>query len=151
MALRKDLETIFPKLASSPYRVMAAPSTGYNCLAFAAGETHRWWWPEDPLVKGVYWPPGVPLKETVEAFVAAFATLGYVQCHGPELEQGFEKLALYALANGFPTHAARQLPDGWWTSKLGFLDVIEHATLEALEGDAYGKAVKFLKRPRIGS
>ncbi|HEV3083903.1 MAG TPA: hypothetical protein VGY66_29240 [Gemmataceae bacterium] len=69
-------------------------------------------------------------------------------CAGPELESGFEKIAVYALASGAPTHAARQLPSGAWLSKLGDLQDIEHQTLEALEGRDYGKAVRFLRRPR---
>jgi hypothetical protein len=52
---------------------------------------------------------GVPAEETLDAFAAAFATIGYVLCAGPEREAGFEKIAVYALASGAPTHAARQL------------------------------------------
>ena len=47
-----------------------------------------------------------------------------------------------------PKHAARQLPSGRWTSKLGFLEDIEHA-LHDLEGTEYGAVVLVMKRPII--
>jgi hypothetical protein len=51
------------------------------------------------------------------------------------------------------THAARSLPNGRWTSKLGNGEDIEHITLAVLEGDLYGKVRVFLKRqvPDSGS
>ena len=45
------------------------------------------------------------------------------------------------------THAARQLADGWWTSKLGPAEDIRHRTPQALAGDQYGQVVAFMKRP----
>jgi len=56
----------------------------------------------------------------------------------------FEKVAIYAL-DGEPTHAARQLSDGTWTSKLGKDIDITH-TLRALEGSTYGQVAAYLKR-----
>lgn len=67
-------------------------------------------------------------------------------CAGEELETGFEKVALFADADGFATHAARQLNNGRWTSKLGELEDIEHA-LRDLEGVEYGTVVLVMKRP----
>ncbi|HKI32026.1 MAG TPA: hypothetical protein VKA46_09160 [Gemmataceae bacterium] len=125
----------------------------YNCIAYAAGETDVPWWPVESGTEGVFWPDEAPREETVEAFVAAFGTRKYVPCDSPELEEGFEKIALYVDDAGTPTHAARQLPaSGIWTSKLGDWEDIEHKTLNSLESEAkdnpaYGKAVKFLKRP----
>ncbi|MGL6097589.1 MAG: DUF7689 domain-containing protein [Fimbriiglobus sp.] len=69
------LELAFPGLIASGYRPTSPPDDGYNCIAWAAGEADRWWWP-DPF--GVsFWPPGVPRAESVEAFVAAYTTLGF--------------------------------------------------------------------------
>ena len=92
----------------------------------------------------------VPLQDIGRAFVAAFGTLGYAPCSGADLEPGFERVAIYADSRGTPKHAARQLPSGFWTSKLGSLQTIEHATLRALEGACYGHASTFLKRPLSG-
>jgi len=61
------------------------------------------------------------------------------------IEDGWEKIAIFADEQGEPLHAARQLPSGRWTSKLGADVDIEH-DLAALEGDLYGKVACFLKR-----
>jgi hypothetical protein len=84
-------------------------------------------------------------EETLAAFQEAFQSLGYAVCADEALELGFEKVALFALADGFPTHAARQLGSGRWTSKLGELEDIEHA-LRDLEGVEYGTVVLVMKR-----
>lgn len=73
---------------------------------------------------------------------------GYVPCVDSTLEDGYEKVAIFALPSGMPTHMARQLSSGSWTSKLGRLEDIEHNDVEAVNCDAYGAPVRFLKRPR---
>jgi len=93
-----------------------------------------------------YWPPGVQREQTLEAFFAAFQTKGYERCDDSSLEIGFEKLAIYATPDGTPTHAARQLPNGKWTSKLGDLEDIEHDALESISGPEYGSAVAYMVR-----
>ena len=55
-------------------------------------------------------------------------------------------MAIFVDAVGVPTHAARQLASGLWTSKLGHSEDIEH-DLRALEGDTYGMVALLLKRP----
>ena len=93
-----------------------------------------------------FWPLDDRSDETVGAFVQAFATLGYGPCEQPGLEPGFEKIALYSI-NGRCKHAARQLEDGRWTSKLGRAEDISHE-LHALEGDLYGVVTRIMRRPR---
>jgi len=141
---KDDIERSFPRLAGSSYSITIPPSVAYNCAAWAAGETHRWWdpTPED----GYYWPVGVPLSHSVDNLIGAFATLGYQPCSNSEPERGIEKLAIYADATGWPTHVARQLSSGVWASKLGPSEDIEHASLEALEGAIYGNVVQYLSR-----
>src|SRR6266566_3667632 len=41
-------------------------------------------------------------------------------------------LAVYADETDTPTHMARQLPTGYWTSKLGELEDIQHVGLDQL-------------------
>jgi hypothetical protein len=81
----------------------------------------------------------------LDAFVRAFVSLGFEPCSTGELEAGFEKVAIYA-REGKPTHAARQIADGRWTSKLGKEVDITH-TLVGIEGPAYGQVVAYLRRP----
>ena len=89
----------------------------------------------------------MPREESIEAFTQAFAELGYAPCETDEPEAAVEKVALYVGADGRVLHAARQLPDGAWTSKLGEVWDISHE-LRGLEGDNYGRVARFLKRPR---
>lgn len=138
------LEAIFPRLASSAYAITSPKSDAYNCIAWAASDIHHWWWPVP--AEETFWPLAVPREATLEAFVAAFTTLGYEVCQNPDWEPGSEKVALYAKESA-PTHAARQCPDGRWTSKLGALEDVRHDSLESLAGDIYGQATVFLRRP----
>jgi hypothetical protein len=138
-----DLETIFPGLHGSTYQVTSPASEVYNCIAWAAGDVGRWWWPD--LLKQRYWPVATARAETLPAFQEAFASLGFVLCQDDKPESGFEKIALFADDQG-PQHAARQLANGRWTSKLGELEDIEHY-LHDLEGAEYGKVVILMRRP----
>lgn len=122
----------------------ATPS--YNCIAWAAGKTNQPWWPI-AVVKGYHWPSGLPKdEETVANFTRAFETEGYEVCISSQIEPGFEKVAIYADADRNPLHAARSLPKGVWSSKIGDEEDIEHSTLEAVAGKLYGYPVVFLRR-----
>ncbi len=139
----------FPNLKRLGYRRTSDPHYS-NCIAYAAGDGVRKWWPgEYPPRSGDYWPPGVPWdNESLDVFFQAFATLGYVPCPGGEWEPGYEKVAFYVL-RGDVQHAAKQQLDGTWRSKLGGDEDIEH-TLEGLEGPAYGNVAGFVRRPVPG-
>ena len=143
-----DKEAYFPKLKRENYRVTSDYTARYNCIAHAANDPTRWWWPDEGF-PGVFWPAGIDAVETVEAFVQAYSTLGYDSCDHAELETDFIKVAIYVDGDGVPTHAARQLPNGMWTSKLGQWEDIEHRTLHDLEDDGrglgYGRSAVFLK------
>ncbi len=138
-----DIESLFPRLCGSLYQVTSPPSSIYNCIAWAAGDMNRWWWPD--FLKQRHWPAGVPREETCAAFQEAFATLGFVVCSKEVAEPGFEKIAIFADAAG-PQHASRQLQNGRWTSKLGELEDMEHE-LHDLEGAEYGKVSVVMRRP----
>jgi hypothetical protein len=122
-----------------------SPATAdYNCIAWAAGDTGRKWWP----IGRVYWPKGAPRHEALPAFAAAFATLGYAPCDSTDLEPGYEKVAIFTKSNA-PTHAARQLVSGphqgLWTSKLGDDIDVAHR-LPAVGGTLYGSVAMILRR-----
>jgi hypothetical protein len=135
----------FPGLARGGYTITSPSTNSYNCIAWAAGDTANWWWPT--LEAGeVFWPSDVVRAETLPAFRQAFASFGYSECSSEDLETGFEKIAVFANDQGVPLHAARQLSDGRWTSKLGELEDIEHA-LHDLKGEVYGSVVLVMKRP----
>jgi hypothetical protein len=158
-------EQNFPFLTRDLYEVVDGETNNYNCIAFAAGDTTRWWEP-DPW--GVYfWP--IPKREyTVLCFIEMFESLEYQKCKCSLKKRDLEKVAIYhdpvgcvatqdhaeVLPNS-PTHAARQFPNGYWRSKLGPWELIEHKTLKCLNGTdrtglrtSYGEPIQILKRPR---
>jgi hypothetical protein len=114
----------------------------YNCIAWACGRDDVWCWPDE--YGQYFWP--IPRREcSINAFVELFASIGYSPCINASTENGFLKIALYVKA-GQITHAARQLPTGKWTSKLGQYIDIEHDFSEVLDGPEYGTASIFLKK-----
>ncbi len=128
------------------YEITSPRSLQYNCIAWAAKDEDRWWWPAPPGTS--YWPEGVPREVTLDAFIQAFNTLGYQPCEDTQYQQGFEKVAIFVNDNGIPTHVARQLNNGKWTSKLGRSYDIKH-NLEELTSfvPSYGNVAIILRRP----
>jgi len=133
----------FPNLNPSDFEIKSPSTPSYNCIGWAAGKM-EWWEPD--LDHTYYWPPAVTREYTMSAYVAAFRSVGYQPCGTSVLEVGSEKIALYADSDGTPTHAARRLQTGEWTSKLGPFEDVEHITLECLNGDLYGQPVFYLVR-----
>ena len=146
-ATRPLLEGLFPYLRGTSWRVTSPPTALYNCVAWAAGQDNIWWWPVFPPEVGYFWPAAAPREETVTALILAFSTLGYQAAPDAGLVAGMVKIAVYARGDE-PTHAARQLPSGLWTSKLGRFADIEHS-LESLTGKEYGSVVQILQRPML--
>lgn len=143
-----------PDLNNSEWSVESDDDRSYNCFAWAAGETNRKWSPQPHVGStgsGIYWPAGIPSLPTVDAVIGAYRTCGYEICESPDLEEGVEKVAIFGqppTRKGDPCHAARQLPSGWWASKLGVFVDIEHAELHAVSGVVYGQVVVVMQRPR---
>lgn len=136
------LEVLFPTLTEGGYLITSEASFLYNCIAWAAGDATHWWEP-DPMGQ-YYWPPDVEREYTLDAYLAVFRSLGFGEASANTLEEGFEKVAIYALGDD-PTHAARQLPGGRWSSKLGQLEDIEHE-FRGLEGARYGVVAAIFRR-----
>lgn len=144
-ALRRIIESDFPRLLETgAYEHRSPENLNYNCIAFAAGETHRFWWPGG--YPGTFWPQGVAHEETIDAFVSAFESIGYSVCPDGRPEPGFEKVVLFA-KNGVPEHAARQeVGTTMWLSKLGESYDIAHRNVDDVGGKLYGDPVCYLRR-----
>ena len=127
------------------FQVTSESTSQYNCFAWALGEDSRWIDPDG------YWPENIPNDGTVDSFVELFRAAGYEPCDDGSLETGSEKIVIYTW-NDSATHAARQLENGQWTSKLGNYEDIVHSTPEELQGEinySYGRVVVFMIRPRV--
>jgi hypothetical protein len=137
---KMNLTDLFPKLNADNHEITSPKTIKYNCIAWAAGNTDHWWQP------GVHWPMEASRDDYgLGNAVAAFKSLGYEECDDGTPEDGFMKLALYGSSMMY-THAARQLPDGRWTSKLGQLEDITHTTTDVIECGAYGEVVQYMER-----
>jgi hypothetical protein len=144
--LVRAMQVPFPNLTSANSRPTSSYDEGYNCIAWAAEDSEKWWWPD--AMEQHYWPAGIAREETISAFQKAYGLQGYSEISDESLESGKQKIAIYADPSGKPTHAARQLPDGWWASKLGQQIDIEHEIF-ALDGPLYGSVALILARPSI--
>lgn len=147
--MRELIRQLFPQLRDDTFEITSPRDVHYNCVAWAVGDTKRWWWPGEPPFS--FWPPGVVREESIVSFVEAFATLGYEVARSGVHEPDHEKVALFVSSDGIPTHMARQLSDGSWTSKLGRLEDIMHGDASGVAGSDYGQIAVFLRRPKSSS
>ena len=144
-ARHMELERWIPSLTRAEYELTSPPAAEYNCVAWAADDTTNRW---EDLNDDWYWPIGASLRDgTMASLVEAFAALGYEQCDDAKLDDGYEKVALYGSPQKW-RHAAKQLPDGRWSSKCGFLDDIAHNDLSDIYCDAYGVLQCIMRRRR---
>lgn len=145
---RSRIEKAFPKLAGGDWRPLSLDTKDYQCIAWAACDNTRRWWP------GVdYWPLDPPHDDLVDDFVRGFETLGYNRCESAEFEVGYQKVAIFATDSGRVKHMARQcLLGNGWLSKLGDWEDIWHLRLEDISGDPaswtrdYGVVRQILRR-----
>lgn len=141
----KDYLLNFPKLSSDiNFKIKSPFDQKYNCIAYACNKNDRFWWPQDNI-DGVEWPYGLPLNTSIGNFIKLFEKHEYVVCDTHELENDFQKIALYEL-KGECKHAALQIFNGLWKSKMGMLEDIEHSDPFSIEGPSYGIAKVFMKR-----
>ena len=141
----------FSNLAASDFKCASDPDDDYNCIAWAVGKTDRPWWPT--LYAPYFWPNGLPkypehMAETLEHFTKVFEMQGYRLCRSSRFSRRYEKIAIYVSdTTRRATHAARTLPNGKWSSKMGYQDEdIEHLNLECIQGSSYGTPKAILKR-----
>lgn len=95
----------------------------------------------------------MPSEISLENYKSVFEHLGYVECSTSDFEVGYEKIAIYVDDDFVPCHAARQLVNGNWTSKLGDWQDIEHHSLYSLESSPfmespYGTVALIMRRSR---
>lgn len=149
--VKRRLIQAFPKLKlDKKFKITSKSNPSYNCIAWAYHVDNSWMWPntgEYEFLDGIhFWPSAEIMDCDVQNFIDAFKLKGYELCENSSFEVGYRKIAFYT-QNGTSvcTHAARQLSDGNWTSKLGVYNDICHGTPEAIESDLYGKVFCYMK------
>ena len=135
------LISAFPKLSHEDFEILDQPSDLYNCIAYAAGDTSKRWDPNG----NYYWPPYATRDSRIESLKEVLAGLGYEPCDDSYLEDGYQKVALYEV-QGEAKHAAVQMSNGRWRSKMGQGPVVEHRSPESLSGGMYGDATITMRR-----
>jgi len=147
--MKEDIQRDFPRLVEAGYEKTSEDTPDYNCIAHAADDKNNWWecYPWGRINSpGYYWPPTAKVGYELEALISAFETLGYSLCEDSHFEPGFEKVALYADEKGEWKHAAKQSPDGKWSSKLGDIEDVAHDDPTDVSGDINGEPTKYMKR-----
>ena len=137
------LNVSFPNLHNEGFTVVDLPSDLYNCIAYAAGDTSRWW---DHTARR-YWPSYATRSKLIESLQEVFTGLGFEECDDGSFEPGYQKVALYEEDEGTWQHASLQMPNGAWRSKMGEGPVIEHRSPESLSGGPYGHPTIHMRRP----
>ncbi len=72
--VRAEIRGVFANL-SDAFEVTSWLTDNYNCIAWAAGDSQKWWWP-DPEGES-FWPRGIDRKDTVEAFIDSSKTISH--------------------------------------------------------------------------
>ena len=117
-------------------------------MAFANQDERHWW--QAGLNGGRYhWPEKIP--DTLDGWTQIFIDQGFEVTNFREIEEGFEKVAIYIdFRDLLPSHVS--FSDGVaWKSKLGRSVDIEHLSLDLLEGDQaweYGIVERVLQATR---
>jgi len=140
--MHRSFPNEFPNSVQEPFLITSPQDVRYNCIAWAFGDNEKFYWPSD--LPEYFWPKNVKKEESVDAFIGLYKSIGYTNCEDGEPENGHEKIAIFAL-DGEPKHAARQISDGLWTSKLGSHVDATH-TIHAMEGGMYGNVAQYMKR-----
>jgi len=158
---KQDIIFLFPKLVlDNSFKLSSKKNINYNCIAWAASVQNEFWWPEvEPYnLDGVKynWPFDIVNSDKLIYFIELFHHLGYSQfCSNINNEHPeYRKIALFikysnkktSINNCVCTHAARQLSNGLWTSKLGPQEDIQNSDPYDLEGSHYGKLAVILKK-----
>ena len=82
-----------------------------------------------------YWIDSVPRNASIINLVKIFEHFGFERCNSL-VETGYKKIVIYG-NHGISKHAAIQLDNIWYESKMGSYEICKH-TLEAIEGALYG-------------
>ncbi|MBE0305267.1 DUF7689 domain-containing protein [Leptospira interrogans] len=133
----------FPNSLADPFVITSNFDECYNCIAWAYGDSTKWYWPDEHGL--AFWPNDIPHETTLTAFQALFERIGYEICDNGVYESGYEKIAIFTNEDKSPTHAAKQLNNDTWSSKLEIANDVSHTILSISSG-AYGSVAIYMRR-----
>lgn len=120
----------------------------YNCIAWSLDIDYMSVGHEN--LTGIYWPDNISKIPNINNYKRMYNSYGFIDASTSDLEEGFKKVAIYVRGTnpktGIVVHAAKQIDDIWWSSKMGDnIDGIHH--LDAIQGILYGYPRFFMKKP----
>lgn len=134
----------FPNSYDEPFIIKSPSTIDYNCIAWAVEITDKSFWPEPTPYSSQEWPKDIPFEETLEAFIKFYESFDFEKCDNGEYDEAYLKIAIYT-KNEIPQHAARQLNENMWTSKLGPSNDVRH-TLKSMSNGYYGNVAQFMRK-----
>jgi hypothetical protein len=113
----------------------------YNCISHTLNINNDISWPFD---NNNYWPVSRDL--TKESFDKFYEFHGFEKMNLLDFsyEPKYIKVALYT-NKGIPTHAAIQVDEFFWESKIGELGIIKHDLFE-IEDNVYGEVTQIYRK-----
>ena len=92
---------------------------------------------------GRYWIDSIERSGSINNLIKVFEYFGFERSDS-SVEEGYKKIVIYG-NRGFASHAAIQLDDIWYQSKMGEYEICKHK-LEAIEGILYGYPKVWMKK-----
>lgn len=135
----------WPNLVKKSFRKTSDWSADYNCVSWALGIISK---RIDSGGNSYEWPSDLSKGHTLDYYAKLYQRYGYEKCDNRDLEKDIEKIALFEDEYGLFKHVALQKKDGFWTSKMGDLEDIEHKTIKAISGKTYGEVKIYMCRKR---
>jgi hypothetical protein len=133
----------FPNSSKEPFIITSPITRSYNCIAWAFGDTTKWYWPDEFLIG--FWPKEISRECTLESFINLYKLIGYEVCDDESFEKDYDKIVIFTDKDNIPTHAAKQIDDTFWSSKLGEYHDVSHSKF-SIEGGNYGSFNVIMKR-----
>jgi hypothetical protein len=134
---------LFPLLTNYDL-IPNSESDSYNCISHTIHLKEDISWPIDTRH---YWPTKREL--TKESFDLFYEHHGFEKLSILDFtyNENYTKVVLYT-NNNIPTHAAIQIDNTYWESKIGRLGIIRHDLFE-IENDVYGEITQIYRKRNI--
>lgn len=148
MQSKEYYKKLFPLL--NDYELINnSESDNYNCISHTLGIKDKWSWSYDKneiyeYDYDHYWP--VRCELTKESFDDFYEYHGFEKIKLLDFSYNpkYTKVVLYT-NNGVPTHAAIQINEFFWESKIGMFGILRHDLFE-IENDVYGEVTQIYRK-----
>lgn len=125
------------------YQILEGTSSPhYNCISHTLNIKNKWSWPKS-VDSDNYWPIS-NISETIDAFDEFYEYHGFTKTNMNKIYLGKNKIVLYSIGE-IPKHAALQIKDDLYESKMGRGEIIRHDPFD-IENSIYGNIVRLYEK-----